>query len=84
MPKAIADQLHHAWTERQDLTLELILERVKKDSLRRRVPNPLDCDFTSLSRKLHGKQGLTVAEAEAIAKVLGVELDWSGVELRIA
>lgn len=90
MPSAtptIAEQLREAWeaiAKPERPTLEEILESVRKDSSKRRVTNPLDVDFTSLWRKLHGKQGLTVAEAEAIAKVLDVELDWSGVELRIA
>lgn len=64
MPTPIAKQLLDAW-EGSDLTLEELLVKAK-----------LDCDFTSLSRKLHGKQILTTDEAEAIAQVLKASIEW--------
>ena len=33
----------------------------------------LKLDITSLHRKLHGRQGMEAAEAQALAKVLGVK-----------
>jgi hypothetical protein len=79
--KTIASQLLEAW-QRSDLTLaELLTEarlhvRRLPHPLRSAGKQPLDCDFTSLSRKLHGKQILTTAEAEALAKTLGVSIAW--------
>lgn len=78
MAKSIADQLLDAFLaekERLGLTLETLLERAQRK--KRNGKSIVDCDFTSLSRKLHGKQALTVAEAITLAEVLDVEIDWS-------
>lgn len=78
MAKSIADQLLDAFLaekERLGLTLETLLERAQRKK-RNGVPI-LDCDFTSLSRKLHGKQSMTLAEAVTIAEVLDVDIDWT-------
>jgi hypothetical protein len=83
--KPISTQLLEAW-EADGRTLEQLLADARKliprsvakrDLLGRKLrKSPLDCDFTSLSRKLHGKQGLTEIEAQALADALGYELDW--------
>lgn len=36
----------------------------------------LDCDRTSLHRKLHGKQKLSTDEAQKLASLLGCTLAW--------
>lgn len=85
MTKSIAAQLLEAWRN-SDLTLAELLAAARtqvRGSSERKLrgrpragKQPLDCDFTSLSRKLHGKQILTTAEAEALAKTLGVNIAW--------
>jgi hypothetical protein len=81
MAKSIAAQLLEAW-KRSDLTLAELLADARSHAERpsgRSQPEgkrPLECDHTSLSRKLHGKQILTTAEAEALAKTLGVSIAW--------
>ena len=78
VPPDIVEQLFSAFRAAKDsdgLTLEDLLERAQR---RKRNGKPvLDCDFTSLSRKLHGKQGTTVAEARVIAEALSIEIDWT-------
>lgn len=78
MAKPIADQLLDAFLaekERLGLTLETLLERAQR---KKKNGKPvLDCDFTSLSRKLHGKQSMTIAEAITLAEVLDIEIDWT-------
>lgn len=77
--KPIAEQLLDAFEAKKKadgLTLEALLARAQR---KRKNGKPvLDCDFTSLSRKLHGKQALTVAEAMVIAEALDdLEIDWT-------
>lgn len=78
MARSVAAQLLDAFEaakEAEKLTLEDLLAKAQR---KQRNGKPiLNCDFTSLSRKLHGKQGMTVAEAVVIAEALGVEIDWS-------
>lgn len=79
MAKPVAEQLLEAFLAKKEadgLTLEELLEKAQRK--KRNGKSILDCDFTSLSRKLHGKQGMTVAEAMVIADAIGdVDLDWS-------
>lgn len=78
MAKSIAEQLNDAFQAAKDangLTLEDLLSRAQRK--KRNGAPVLDCDFTSLSRKLHGKQGMTMAEAQVIAEALDVDLDWT-------
>lgn len=64
VPKPIAKQLLEAF-EGSGLTLDELVAKAR-----------LECDFTSLSRKLHGKQILTTGEAEAIAQALKHSIAW--------
>lgn len=66
--KTIAQQLRVAW-EDSGLTLEILLLEC-----RRRAPEIFDFDFTSLSRKLSGKQIMTTSEAEVLARVLDARI----------
>ncbi len=62
MAKSLDAQLFEAW-DRSSLTLGEL-----------RAKAGLDCDDTSLGRKLRGKQILTTKEAEALATALHVRL----------
>lgn len=78
MAKPVPEQLLEAF-EASDLTLQALLEKARGCVPRRFraiTKPPLDCDFTSLSRKLHGKQGMTMVEAQAIADALELAIDW--------
>jgi hypothetical protein len=77
--KSISHQLLDAFLAMKDakkLTLEELLARCQRKKMKDGTP-VLDCDFTSLSRKLHGKQGMTVSEALVIAEALDIELDFA-------
>jgi hypothetical protein len=82
VPKPIARQLLEAWKS-SEYTLERLLDETQRrlreelaaaDVEQDRIA--LDCDITSLSRKLHGKQILTTSEAEALARTLNVTIAW--------
>jgi hypothetical protein len=60
--KTIAEQLLKAF-QATAWSLAELLERTQ-----------LDCDVTSLGRKLHGKQKLWSAEADALATALGLAI----------
>lgn len=89
MSTEIHEQLHDAW-KASGLTLDQLSEEIRALRLRRPVNESarrgkqapkrriVDVSAPSLSRKLRGEQVITVDEIQAIARVLGVTVKWSG------